>query len=215
MARLAAAIEIISTAHETKRPVLLELSQWQRQNRYAGSRDKAAIYAFLKDCYRFRGEVLAIAGDDSPRLLVFGIAIRHGNTTLEQLLSGFEKEKYAPDPLSDEELSALKRLSDPVNKPQQIWDEANLPQWIWEKLVENFDDAALEEAKALCTRPPVDTRVNTLKASMDRPLKTASTVVATSAQASLTYVKVELHLTATFPLIQRSILKSAGLYFTH
>lgn len=177
LARLSAVIDILNATHANKRPAMLELKDWQRKNRYAGSKDRAAIYAILQDIYRYQGSTIAIAGCDSPRLITLATAIHTKRFSLHAIQQGCagSDEKYTPQALTDEEAQILSKFEgedyQTAIRQLAIHDQLNLPKWVWHKLEANFEDEAYEEASALIDPAPIDIRVNLLKSTPEKLAK--------------------------------------------
>ena len=175
LARLFAVMDILNASFASKRPAMLELQDWQKKNRYAGSKDRAAIYALLQDVYRYFGSVSALVKSEEPRLITLGTALRTNRFTLKQLQEGCGVEKYAPHALTAEEISCLSHCEGAAFKQAMhilpMHQQMDLPLWIWERLEANFEDDAIEEARAFLQKASVDIRVNRLKSNIDKQKK--------------------------------------------
>jgi len=101
-ARLSTAIEILD-AVLAGQPAGLTLTNWGRQNRYAGSRDRAAIRDIVFDCLRARRSLSDLGGAETGRAMVIAYASREG-MDLDGLFTG---QKYDPAPINDVERDAL------------------------------------------------------------------------------------------------------------
>ncbi|MGB7431841.1 MAG: RsmB/NOP family class I SAM-dependent RNA methyltransferase [Ahrensia sp.] len=165
--RLAAAIEILDDINRYNRPVSLSLADWGKAHRFAGSGDRAAIGNLVYDVMRKRASNAFFLDDDSSAALVFAAVTRQWTMTLEQLQAQLADDQFAPElPLAQLE-AALTRdftFADP-------WVDADVLPWVGDMLEANFDEEWIEEAKALNERPPLDLRVNTLKADREKVLK--------------------------------------------
>jgi len=166
--RIQAAIDVLSDIEKRKRPVSEALKSWGLDHRFAGSGDRAAIGNIVYDALRKRASTQYLMGSNSTRRLVFGTLLRDWDFTPESLNSELEGDKFAPDLLTDEEAGAFasRKLED---APEHI--QADVPEWITPLLKANFDEQWIEEAQAFTKRPPVDLRVNTLKADQNKVAK--------------------------------------------
>ncbi|SEK83855.1 RsmB/NOP family class I SAM-dependent RNA methyltransferase [Pacificibacter marinus] len=167
VARISAAIEILDQvmAGEAAERVL---TSWGRGHRFAGSKDRAAIRDHVFDALRclrsyawLGGAGGRIAdGDDGPaptgRQLMIG-ALRSTDTDLGTV---FNEDRFAPAPLSTEELD----LPDLAQAPRAV--QLDCPDWIlplYDAVLGDDTDAVLA-----CTqrRAPVFLRVNSNKATL-------------------------------------------------
>lgn len=154
-ARLSAAIEILDRILVGD-PATLVLTNWGRQSRYAGSRDRAAVRDIVYDCLRKKRSYAAPFHKETGRALV----ISHAAETTDNWQSLFSGEMYAPDPLSDEELSCLgadQVVSDAVR--------LNYPDFLDREFRRSLGDSFDAVMSALAERAPVDLRVNAMRAS--------------------------------------------------
>jgi 16S rRNA (cytosine967-C5)-methyltransferase len=107
-------------------------------------------------------------GDESPRALVLRTLVSGWGLSPEQVAALADGDRHAPEPLSDAELTGLKR-SLPADAPAHI--RGDYPEWLGSEFERAFGAMAAEEGAALARRAPVDLRVNTLKADRDKVLK--------------------------------------------
>jgi 16S rRNA (cytosine967-C5)-methyltransferase len=93
--------------------------------------------------------------------------LRQWGLTPETLAGELEGDKFAPE-IPAERLAAFagRRLQD-----ASLHVQGDIPQWVQASFEENFSDDWLHEAQALTSRPTLDLRANTLKASRDKVLK--------------------------------------------
>lgn len=166
--RLQAAIDVLSDIDKRKRPVSEALKAWGLDHRFAGSGDRAAIGNIVYDCLRKRASTQFLMDSDSTRRLVFGTMLRDWGFDGASLNAALEGDKFAPDLLSEQEIAtfASRKLAD---APDHV--QADVPQWLVSSLEANFAEEWIEEAQAFGNRPPVDLRVNTLKADRDKVLR--------------------------------------------
>ncbi|MCC4243587.1 RsmB/NOP family class I SAM-dependent RNA methyltransferase [Stappia indica] len=169
--RLAAAIEILGDVEQARRPVQDALRDWGRQHRFAGSGDRLVIANLVFDALRRRLSLAAIMQDESPRALVFATYARIWGFGLEGLSAVLDGDRFAPEPVSEEEAARL--VADaPSDMAAHV--AADIPEWLWPQFFEAFGDAAVEEGRALAARAPIDLRVNLLKGDRERMLRKLS-----------------------------------------
>ena len=167
--RLQAAIEILSEIVDRHRPASQALADWGKSHRFAGSGDRAAIGNLVYDALRHRASIAWRMGDETPRSLALGVAVFVWGETAGDLAQSFDGDRHAPDAVSEAEIARLEK-NDLTDAP--AWVQAEVPEWLEEALRENFDEDFVAEGQALALRPPVDFRVNTLKSSRDKVVKT-------------------------------------------
>ena len=166
--RTQAAIEILSDIKKRQRPTSEALKDWGLAHRFAGSGDRAAIGNLVYDVLRKRSSAAFIMDSDKPRKLVFATLMRDWGLTRENIEQEFLDDKFAPDALTDEEFQHY-QSADLETAPLHI--QADLPEWVTPSFEANFAEEWVIEAQALCQRPPLDLRVNTLKSNRDKITK--------------------------------------------
>ncbi|HVY50511.1 MAG TPA: RsmB/NOP family class I SAM-dependent RNA methyltransferase [Devosia sp.] len=167
--RLAAAIEILADVETRHRPVSEALKAWGIDNRFAGAGDRAAIGNLVYDALRRRASHAWAMGEDTPRALVLSVAVRDWGTTPEELNDLFSADAHAPSVLSAGEARRLSLAEPWLEAPDHVL--ADLPEWALPSLRRSLGDNVVQEGRALSARPPVDLRVNTLKADRPRVLR--------------------------------------------
>ena len=166
--RLSAAIEVLHDVETRKRPVSEALKAWGLNNRFAGAGDRAAIGNLVYDALRRRASHAALMGSDSPRSLVLAVAIRDWGEEPAALSDSFAADSHAPHPLNaDEQARAIGQLPD--GTPGHIL--ADVPEWLTPSLQRAFGDNWIAEGQDMAGRPSLDLRVNTLKSTRDRVMK--------------------------------------------
>ena len=164
--RIAAAIEILDSLQQRRRPVALALRDWGQANRFAGSGDRAAIGNLVYDALRRRASHGWAMQADTGRALVLSVAVRDWGEDPQALQGAFERDNFAPDPVSPEEMTLLQADMPLQNAPDHV--RADLPEWLVPAFKETFGTNWLEQARALTMRPPLDLRVNSLKATPEK-----------------------------------------------
>lgn len=167
--RLAAAIEVLADIEARKRPVGEALKSWGLANRFAGAGDRAAIGNLVYDALRRRASHAWTMGGDTPRGLVLSVVVREWGETPQTLGEAFLTDAHAPAALTEEEIARLGAADSLAGAPEHV--RADMPEWIVPSLKQAWGDDWIAEAQALAARPPLDLRVNTLKAGRDKVLK--------------------------------------------
>lgn len=165
--RLAAAIEVLEDIERRHRPAADALKDWGLSHRFAGAGDRAAIGNIVYDGLRRKRSAGWLIGADTPRAVGFGALLLEWHETVETLSATLEGDKFAPAPLDADELAAIS-ARDLSQAPDAV--QADCPDWCVPLLQRAFGDDWVEEGAALALRPPLDLRVNTLKAQRERVL---------------------------------------------
>lgn len=169
--RAQAAIEVLEDMAKRKRPVANTLKDWGLSHRFAGSGDRAAIGNIVYDTLRKKASQAAYCDSDSARLNVFSTLVRQWKYSSNELSEVLKDDKFAPElPTSEKfELMSRKHLD---TAPDYVM--ADIPDWCVGSFEANFDEEWVKEAMALSNRPPLDIRVNTLKATQEKVAKQLS-----------------------------------------
>lgn len=165
--RIAAAIDVLTDIDSHSRPASVALADWGKAHRFAGSGDRAAIGNLVYDALRRRASLAFLMDDDSPASIVFGVLLASWAMTPDAIAAALEGDRFAPTVPVDRLAAAGER--DLTLADAHI--EADVPPWCGDLLADAFGEEWVEEAKAFTARPPLDLRVNTLKADRDRVLK--------------------------------------------
>ncbi len=156
-ARLAAAISVLDR-HLAGEAAERALTNWARRNRFAGSKDRAAIRDLVFDVLRRKRSSAALGGGGDGRALVLGLLIGTG----EDPRPLFDGQGYAPPPLGPDELA---RLPGPQGLPAIAERGAALDCQDW--LLPLFDRALADRSEAVLRimreRAPVFLRANLLR----------------------------------------------------
>lgn len=147
-ARQQAAIEILDLilAGEAAEKAL---TTWARRNRFAGSKDRAAVRDHVFTAIRCLRSHSVLGGARSGRGLILG-ALRAAGTDPATVFSG---QGYAPAPLSEAEQQA----------PADFTSEAerlDIPDWLWPAFAQSLGENTEAAAEALQSRAPVHLRAN-------------------------------------------------------
>ncbi|MGU3574400.1 RsmB/NOP family class I SAM-dependent RNA methyltransferase [Brucellaceae bacterium C25G] len=166
--RLQAAIEILEDIEAKKRPASDALKDWGSSHRFAGAGDRAVIGNIVYDALRRKLSLGWRMGSDSATCLAYGALLSDGGFTYETLSEAIANDKFSPPELSGDQIDHW-RNSDITQAEDYI--QADVPLWCVEKLRGTFGDDWVAQAAALADRPPVDLRVNRLKASREQVLQ--------------------------------------------
>lgn len=167
--RLAAAIEVLHDIEERNRPAADSMRDWGVSHRFAGSGDRAAIGNLVYDALRRKHAAAWLLNAATPRALVLGSYALENGLDADAIDASLATDNFAPPALSDAERTTLgERLGSLM--PDEA--RANVPDWCLPLVSQAFGDRWVEECEALCTRPPLDLRANTLKATRERVLET-------------------------------------------
>jgi 16S rRNA (cytosine967-C5)-methyltransferase len=163
--RVAAAMEVLGEIAARHRPVSEALRDWGLSHRFAGSGDRAAIGNLAYDALRKRASIAWRMGGDSPWHLAVGAALMEVGATPEALNEAFAGDAHAPD-LIPPDLAETLATRDLATAPAHV--RADIPEWLAPRFEAVLGETWAEEGAALATRPPLDLRVNTLKADREK-----------------------------------------------
>jgi 16S rRNA (cytosine967-C5)-methyltransferase len=166
-ARLSAAIELIDTIEAQRAPAAKALKDWGTSHRFAGSGDRAAIAGLVWDVLRRRASSAWVMDDDAPRSRVLGMLKVERGLNAETIAALCDGSRFAPQPLTEAEHSALATRS-PDGAPAPV--AGDYPEWLDPYLAKVFGEDRAAEATAMASRAPLDLRVNTLKAKREKVL---------------------------------------------
>jgi len=166
-ARISAAIEVLAEVIERHQPVSIALADWGKAHRFAGSGDRAAIGNLVYDALRRRSSLAHAMGADAPRAIAIGAAPESLAASPVDVAAMCTGADHAPPPLDDRELTGLTQA--PGDAPPHV--QADVPEWLWPDFERAFGERAIAEGQALARRAPADLRVNTLKSTRERLMK--------------------------------------------
>jgi len=159
--KLAAAIEVLDDLQRRHRPAADALRDWGLSHRFAGSGDRAAIGNIVYDALRRRRSAAWLLGADEPRALAFGALLLEWGETPASLAAALDGDRFAPAPLTEAEVAAFAARS-LADAPDVV--RADCPDWCAPLLRAAWGADWVAEAGALAGRPPLDLRVNRIKA---------------------------------------------------
>jgi 16S rRNA (cytosine967-C5)-methyltransferase len=195
-ARLSAAIELIETIDTNRIPAAQALKEWGTAHRFAGSGDRAAIAGLVWDVLRRRASSSWIMGEDTARARLLGMLKLERCLTTDAIAALCDGGRFAPQPLSDAERSALSTNSlDKAPAPVA----GDYPEWLDPYLEEVFAEDRAAEAAAMASRAPLDLRVNTLKAKREKVLASTAHLGAVPTKWSPNGLRIEISADARNP----------------
>ncbi|TMV00844.1 RsmB/NOP family class I SAM-dependent RNA methyltransferase [Brucella haematophila] len=165
--RLQAAIEVLGDIEAGKRPASDVLKDWGSAHRFAGAGDRAVIGNIVYDALRRKLSIAWRMDADDARALAFGALLADGGMDIAAIDAALDGDKFAPEMLEQARRIAWESR-DSAAAPDYV--QADVPDWCAASLQELFGERWVEEGKALATRPPVDLRVNSLKAKPEQTL---------------------------------------------
>ncbi|WP_279483639.1 RsmB/NOP family class I SAM-dependent RNA methyltransferase [Aureimonas sp. SK2] len=162
--RIAAAVEVLDDMASRRRPVADALKDWGLAHRFAGSGDRSAIGNLVYDVLRRRRSLEFRMGTRETASLVFGAFLDSSGMEPAALRAALDGDRFAP-PLPDD--ARLARFREAGVEGAEPAVAADVPDWMAEPLAASLGLDWVAEARALSTRPPLDMRVNTLKATRE------------------------------------------------
>jgi len=165
--RLQAAIEVLGDIEAGKRPASDVLKDWGSAHRFAGAGDRAVIGNIVYDALRRKLSIAWRMDADDARALAFGALLADGGMDIAAIDAALDGDKFAPETLEQARRIAWENR-DTAAAPDYV--QADVPEWCAASLRELFGERWVEEGKALATHPPVDLRVNSLKAKPEQTL---------------------------------------------
>ncbi|MBN2741279.1 MAG: RsmB/NOP family class I SAM-dependent RNA methyltransferase [Rhodobacteraceae bacterium] len=157
-ARIAAAISLLDRIASGD-PAERALTNWARANRYAGSKDRAAIRDHVFDALRCRGSYAALGAGEQGRALMLGM-MRAQGLDPDTLFTG---EGYAPTALTADERAAYEAAVSDDSIAELDW-----PAWLRPILRDDLGPDYPAISQAMRARAPVFLRVNLARGMRDQ-----------------------------------------------
>ncbi|PVM84042.1 MFS transporter [Caulobacter radicis] len=176
--RVSAAIEVLTEIETRHFPVKMALKRWGEAARYAGSKDRAFVSGLVLDALRRKRSLGWMMGETSARGVVLGVLAFVWKWPAERIAEA-ASEEHGFGALSETEQA---RLKDPVSldgAPAPV--AGDYPDWLEPHLARALGADQIAEMAALSERAPVDLRINTLKADVERGAKALAPINATPA----------------------------------
>ena len=208
VARLSAAIEVLSDIETRRRPAADALKDWGLAHRFAGSGDRAAIAGLTYDALRRRASSAFVMGEDTPRAILLGTLRLERSLSVDAIGALAGGARFAPSPLTDAERARLAAADLHAAPP---WIAGDYPQWLDPQFATVFGDERVEEGTALARRAPLDLRVNTLKGDRDEALAALSDLGAQLTRWSPLGLRIVLAADARSPAIHAEPAYIRGL----
>jgi 16S rRNA (cytosine967-C5)-methyltransferase len=159
----------------SNRPADLVANAFFRTRRYIGSGDRRAVSERVWGILRRWGQLWwwldrTRHPDRSPRAIVEADLMLQDGLKLGDVEAMFDGGRYRPAPLDDAECRALRQMEGhSLPHPEQPdWVRLNVQEWVAPHLREAYGEAWGREIAALETPPPVDLRVNRIKATPEQ-----------------------------------------------
>ena len=175
-ARLQAALDLMEEIEQTPRPADAVVSGWFRARRDLTEADRGVIYDLVYSMLRSQARLTWwLAKYERPatrrnRLLAW-LALGR-NQTREQIERQFSGGRLVTAVLSEPERQLIGRLQggslDHPGMPDEVRGEC--PEWALEALRRRFGEAFEREMAGMVTPPPLDLRVNPLRATREAML---------------------------------------------
>ncbi|SEW13385.1 16S rRNA (cytosine967-C5)-methyltransferase [Cognatiyoonia koreensis] len=156
-ARYAAAIDVLD-AILSGAVAERAITQWARSNRFAGSKDRAAIRDHVFDVLRAKRSLSAIGDAQTARGMILGLLRRDGIAPETVFGAG----DYGPSALTDAESRAPN-----VDINAQTAEMCDLPDWLWPDWQESLGDQAVAAARIQQRRAGIFLRVNLRKTDVE------------------------------------------------
>jgi 16S rRNA (cytosine967-C5)-methyltransferase len=175
-ARVAATMELLDEiVGRSNRPADGVANAFFRTRRYIGGGDRRAVSERVWGILRRWGQLYwwldrTRHPDRSPRAIVAADLMLQDGLKLAELEAMFDGGRYRPAPLDDAERRALRQMEGhSLPHPEQPdWVRLNVQEWVAPHLREAYGEAWGREIAALETPPPVDLRVNRIKATPEQ-----------------------------------------------
>ena len=175
-ARVAATIELLDEiVSRSERPADLVANAYFRSRRYIGGGDRRAVSDRVWSLLRRYGQLTwwlerTRHPDRAARAIVAADLILVEGHTLAQVAAMFDGGRYRPQPLDEAEIRALRQMEGHSlpHPDQPDWVRLNVQEWVAPHLLEAYGEAWGREIAAIETPPPVDLRVNRLKATIEQ-----------------------------------------------
>ncbi len=183
--RISAAIEILEDFESRRVPLKTAIADWGRNNRYAGSKDRAWISGLCLDVLRRRQSLAHLMGSDTGRSLVLGALRFLWNIEFNEL-STAAVEEHGPGALTDTEKQTLQSATAPLSEPIS----GDYPEWLSPNIERVFGNRAKLIMTSFAERADIDLRLNTLKADTEKSLKALKSVHANAVAPLKTAARV-------------------------
>jgi 16S rRNA (cytosine967-C5)-methyltransferase len=172
--RLQAAIDLLAAVEEQpRRPADAIATDFFRTRRYIGSGDRRAVsdlaWGAIRQKLRLDWHLAQLGARPTARLVLAAHLLLAEGWPLQKLGGHFTGDRFAPSPLSAEEVALLRRLAGTplVHPAMEEGTRLNLPDWALPGLRARFGEALPAEAAAMEATAPLDLRANLLRTSRE------------------------------------------------
>ena len=172
-ARISAVIEILDKIDRSFSQADEVVSSYLRGRRYIGSKDRRFVSETVYSMLRHTAHLNWWTGAGSSRDKMIAYLARIKSMTPHDLRQIFDGRNYSPPPLNPTEMGTIRTKSREPTSDSDLptWVRAEFPEWLYADMASYWGGDFITEAQALNMRAPVDLRVNTLKASVNRALE--------------------------------------------
>lgn len=158
-ARYAASIDILELIFMGD-PAEKTLTNWARKNRYAGSKDRAAVRDIVFACLRSKRSYQFMGGQKTARGTIIG-RVLHCGENLSDIFTGIG---YAPSVMDQDDQGLIQDIKQVKN----IAIRENVQDWILPLLQESLGQKTEKVCGFLQERAPIDIRANSLKININK-----------------------------------------------
>lgn len=164
--RIQATIEILNSSHRARVPLDKCVGDYMRVRRYIGSKDRSNIAERIYDMTRAHARLGWWLGhtktEDTPRNRVLAWVVLGEGADEKRIHDLFDGSQYAPDVLSDDELSFVQKMSgQPLErKDMPLPVRVECPPEHADTLNTLFGDNFEDEMRAMLEPATLDLRVN-------------------------------------------------------
>ena len=172
--RIKATIEILEGTHRSRVPLNKCVGDYMRVRRYIGSKDRSNVAERVYDMTRNHAKLSwwleHTKTEDTSRNRVIAWSVLGEGADEKRLKDLFDGSKYAPDTLSEEELTFTRKIiGQPlVRKDMPEAVQVECPPEHEEYLRGRFGEAFADEMSAMLEPATLDLRVNTFRADIEK-----------------------------------------------
>lgn len=170
-AHIQTAIEILSNVLDSPLPADRQVHEDLRARRYAGSKDRAAIFEWVFKVLRHKARFAWRTGAEDARSLMLGALLEEGRSPaeIEEIFNG---ERFHPRALDAREKVLI---TTPAPAEMPAWVKGEYPEWMEAGLTRAFGDTLPAAMAAMQDRASVDIRVKGGAAARDALRETLTT----------------------------------------
>ena len=172
-ARISAVIELLDKIDRSYSQAEEVVASYMRGRRYIGSKDRRFVSETVYSMLRHTAHLNWWTRTGSSRDKMIAYLARIESIAPHDLKQIFDGKEYSPPPLNPTEMGTIltKSREPTTDSDLPTWIRAEFPKWLYADMASYWGEDFLTEAQALNMRAPVDLRVNTLKASVNRALE--------------------------------------------